>query len=234
MDTPPLAYWSPGQEDRHIRIFVSHRYGSDKQLYDAVLSELRSQGHAIQDVSLSEDMRISGPRGGRLPHLQIQAEIAARIYTADLLIAPARPATTRSDWLTWEFQLAAIGYGVPVLFVKEPNRRYTTQLVSDAAALKLPHAVAEKDAREIVRKAILLIGGRPNWDVRLEEDQAGLRKYRGPVQAMRDKIMRQYPYRASLDTVQSEITTERRQARSVIDVLLGRNRPSRTDGATSS
>jgi hypothetical protein len=109
-----LPFWN-GDEDREIRVFISHRFEADSVLYDEALAKLRSQGHAIQDMSLNVDTLIRGPNGGQRPLLEIKAQVAARIYTSDILMAPARPATTRSEWLSWEIELAAVGYGLPVL-----------------------------------------------------------------------------------------------------------------------
>jgi hypothetical protein len=205
MSSVPLTYWTPGQEERQTRIFVSHRFGRDEALYDSVVDALRRQGHAIQDISLSDDRKVTGPRGGHLPRLEVQAEVAARIYTCDLLIAPSRPGTTRSEWVTWEVQLAAVGYGVPVLFVEEKDSRYHASLVSQIADLGLPHAVAGRTTAEIVRNAIALIGGRPQWDVRQSETDP-TKRFRGPPQAARDSVLRRFPFQARLAAPDAPIT----------------------------
>ena len=85
--TPPFAYWKPGSEERYIHIFMSHRWGQDRELYEQVLSKLRSQGHCIDDVSLNERQQIAGPRGGDVAELNVQAEVAARIFTAEASVS---------------------------------------------------------------------------------------------------------------------------------------------------
>jgi hypothetical protein len=196
----PFQYWTPGSEDRAIRVFISHRYASDRALYDTVIDKLQRQGHAIQDLSLNEQQQLQGPNGGEVPEMSLQAVIAARIYSADLLIAPSRPRTSRSEWLVWEVQLAAISYGVPVLFVNEPGLVNQTRLVSEIARLGLPYAVCGQVSEEIVRKAIDLVKGRPDWAVRQEETDPSLR-FRGPPPAARDTVMRQFPYTPRLPPV---------------------------------
>ena len=194
MNTAPLWYWDPKRDGhRRWRIFISHRHQTDRALYDDVLQTLMRQGHAVQDMSLPENKTISGPKGGQLPAMEIQAQVAARIYTSDLLVAPSRPGATRSEWVTWEVQLAAVGYGVPVLFVREPDLTYNTSLVAEMAKLGLTHAVAERNTQDIVRKAVDLSPARPRWAMRLEEPDQGL-AFRGPPQQARDKIMAQFPF----------------------------------------
>src|SRR5688572_28850437 len=103
MTMTPFEYWRPGAgEERQLRVFISHRYGDDQALYDEVLAALHRNGFSVQDVSLSAAQVLAGPRGGRLPALEVQSEIAARIYTSDVIIAPSRPAVTRSQWVTRE------------------------------------------------------------------------------------------------------------------------------------
>lgn len=193
MSSEAFSYWKPGgDEERQIRVFISHRWGGDRELYTRVLETLRSQGHAIQDISLSEELQMRGPRGGDLPKMEIQAEVAARIYTADLLIAPSKPAVSRSDWVTWEVQLAAVGYGVPILFVKEAEARYNSRLVSEVAAIGAPHALAVRTTESIVRAAIQLVNGRPVWGFREAEPDPTLR-FRGPPRAVRDSVLKRFP-----------------------------------------
>jgi MTH538 TIR-like domain (DUF1863) len=197
MSSAPLSYWKAGQEDRETRIFISYRYDGDEALYDGVLAALTSQGHAIQDISLNKEDLLTGPRGGDRPKMEVQAEVAARIFTADLLIAPSRPAAGKSEWVTWEVALAAIGYGVPVLFVKEQDLTNNTWMVQEIRQLNLPHRVAERSTADIVRNAIDLIGGRPRWAVRQEEpDQT--KRFRGPPQRVRDRVLAKFPYKPRL------------------------------------
>ncbi|MGE3142001.1 MAG: TIR domain-containing protein [Hyphomonadaceae bacterium] len=196
MTSKPLEYWKPGSEERQLRIFISHRYDQDQALYDDVVRSLNKEGHAVQDVSLSARQVLAGPRGGELPELEIQAEIAARIYTSDILVAPSRPGVTRSEWVTWEVQLAAIGYGIPILFVDEEGLRRRTQLVSQVGSLSLKHAVCEPSTPQIVRNIIDLVG-RQTWSMRHEEE-AGPFRYRGPPRVAFEKVIRQFPYQPRL------------------------------------
>jgi len=38
MDTQPFEYWKPGSEERQLRLFISHRWGHDEDLYASVIS----------------------------------------------------------------------------------------------------------------------------------------------------------------------------------------------------
>lgn len=200
--TMPLPFWKPGEEERQLRVFISHRYGGDRSLYDDVIAFLGREGFKVQDLSLSEEHKRAGPRGGRLTKLELQAEVAARIYSADIVIAPSRPAIGRSEWVMWEVQLAAIGYSIPVLFVKERDAIYTANLVAQFEKLGAVHKLCEHDTPSIVRNTISLVGGRPTHAVRAEEDDAKFR-LRGPSAASLAKVMNNFPYRPALADVPS-------------------------------
>lgn len=203
--TTPLSFWKPGSEERRLRIFISHRYEKDDDLYGAVIADLNSQSFHVQDMSLSAKQVMSGPRGGELPTLKIQAEIAARIYTSDILIAPSRVGAGQAEWVTWEVQLAAVGYAIPILFVDhsdDQQRRNT--LVSEAAAVGVKHAVCGHTTPEIVRNVIDLVGGRPKWGIRQNENDQQIR-YRGPLPSSRDDVLRKFPFEARLAAFGTEV-----------------------------
>lgn len=199
MESAPLAYWQPGSEERQLRIFISHRYGKDKDeaLYEGVIRALNCN-FTVQDVSLSASQYMAGPRGGELPKLEVQAEIAARIYTSDVLIAPSRVGVGRSQWVTWEVQLAAIGYGVPILFVNESRtQKLKTSLVSQVDDLGLPYGVSHRDTADIVRGVTELVSARPTWAMRQGENDQHIR-FRGPPQKARDDVMKRFPFQPRL------------------------------------
>lgn len=192
-----FQYWRPGSEERKLRVFISHRHGDDEALYDGVVDALSRNGFPVQDISLSAQQVMRGPRGGKLPKLEVQANIAARIYTADVLIAPSRPAAFRSDWVTWEVHLAAIGYGIPVLFVNKRGHKRRTKLVSDIAELGLPFRDCDPDAEFIARSVADLVDPRPKRAMRLEESDASL-KFRGPTPAAIEDVLTKHPFRPRL------------------------------------
>lgn len=211
MTTTPFEYWRQDSgEERQLRVFISHRYGNDQALYDDVLNALYRNGFAIQDISLSATQVLAGPRGGRLPTLEVQAEIAARIYTSDVVIAPSRPAVTRSHWVTWEVQLAAIGYGIPILFVNERNQQRSTRLVSEVAALDLRYRACNPEVSEIARNVADLVGDtRPDWAFRQKEADNAIR-FRGPTTAALDDVLRKHPLQARLAPVNLPPTHRKR------------------------
>jgi hypothetical protein len=170
-------------------------------------------------MSLTRADRLRGRRGGKRPKTEIQAEVAARIYTSDLLIAPSRPGTSRSDWVTWEVSTAAVGYSVPILFVSQPNTQNMTRLVREISNLSLPHAVAQRDAGDVVRKALQLVDGRPTWDMRQRETDP-TKRYRGPPEAALSQVMTRFPFRARL--AQNETPKTPTKRRSFFQNLLRR------------
>lgn len=204
MTTTPFEYWHPGtDEERQLRVFISHRYVGDQTLYDKVIAAMDKNGFSVQDISLSEREALSGPRGGKLPTMSVQAEIAARIYTSDIVIAPSRPAVSRSQWVTWEVQLAAIGYGIPILFVNQPNQTRRTKLVAEIAELGLAHRACNPVVAEIARNvAELAQNSRPNWAMRRDEADASLR-FRGPTRAALDEVLRKHPFRPRLAPIET-------------------------------
>ncbi|MBU6372365.1 MAG: TIR domain-containing protein [Alphaproteobacteria bacterium] len=197
MATQPFEYWQPGSEERQLRLFISHRWDHDESLYGSVINALNRQGFIVQDMSLSKDQAVKGPRGGSVAQLKIQAEIAARIFTSDILIAPSRVATTSAEWLTWEIQLAAIGYGLPVLFVDQTDQKHRTRLVSEMQDLGAPHAVCEPDTTHIVRAVTSLVSGRPTWAMRQDEPDTNFR-FRGPPRTARYSVLRRFPFQPRL------------------------------------
>ncbi len=210
MTSSQLSYWKPGSEERRLRIFISHRYDKDDQLYTDVIASLNREGFSVQDVSLSARQQMAGPRGGDLPKLKIQAEIAARIYTSDILVAPSRVGAGRSEWVTWEVQLAAVGYAIPILFVdQDEDQQRRAALVSEVAEIGLPHAVCGRVTQEIVANVIRLVGGRPNWAMRETEDDKLIR-YRGPLPSARDDVLKKLPFEARLAGLAPQATEPKR------------------------
>ena len=197
MEAAPFEYWTPGGEERQLRIFISHRYGHDEALYNGVIDALHREGFSVQDMSLSASQAMAGPRGGALPKLEVQAEVAARIYTSDVLIAPSRAGVSRSQWVTWEVQLAAIGYGIPILFVNQRNQQRKTSLVSQVDALGLPYAACNPVTWEIARNVAQLVDTRPNWAMRQDEPENTIR-FRGPPPAARNDVLRKFPFQPRL------------------------------------
>jgi len=115
--------------NRRLRVFVSHRWKEDGELHRILRTDF--ENFQIEDMSLSEDRRMLGARGGMVDEIRIKRELAARIYASDILIAPStkaalKPRKVRSegeyveietDWISWEIQIAAICFNIPVLFV---------------------------------------------------------------------------------------------------------------------
>lgn len=209
MTTTPFRYWEPSDGERQLRVFISHRYGDDEELYNKVLADLTRNGFAVQDLSLSVQQMRRGPRGGRLSELEIQSEVAARIYTSDIVIAPSRPGVSRSQWVTWEVRLAAIAYSIPILFVNQRGQQRSTQLVADVGALELPHAVCEPVIENISRKVAELVSTRPRWGMRQEEPDASIR-FRGPTIAARNNVLAKFPMKSRFAEVDVPVPPRKR------------------------
>jgi hypothetical protein len=209
MTLAPLTYWKAGDEERRLRIFISHRYGKDEAMYGQVIADLNSQKFHVQDMSLAASQIMSGPRGSELPKFAILAEIAARIYTSDILIAPSRADASLSEWVMWEVQLAAVGYAIPILFVDEDQDQPRTSLVSEIADLGLPYDVCNSVPCKIVPNVIRLVGGRPNWGVR-ESEPDNLIRYRGPPASARNAVLTKFPFQPRLTPIDPEPSEPKR------------------------
>jgi len=210
MTTTPFTYWTPADGERQLRVFISHRYGDDQAFYDQVIADLGRNGFAVQDMSLSMDQLRRGPRGGRVSELEIQAEVAARIYTSDVVIAPSRPGVSRSHWVTWEVRLAAVAYSIPILFVNQKNQQRSTQLVADVGDLDLPHAVCEPVIADISRSVAQLVSTRPTWAMRQDEPDPVF-QFRGPTASARSNVLTKFPLRSRFAPVEQTEPARRRR-----------------------
>ena len=148
------------KQRRSLRVFVSHRWDGDAGLHDFMTSDFNE--FEIDDLSLDKSRRLEGVRGGTLDELEIKQEIAARIFGADVVIAPStkaalKPKRTKvdgeyavqnTDWISWEIEIAAVCFNIPVVFVdhkeglQRRNRLY--RRLKEVGA-KVITAVASKD-----------------------------------------------------------------------------------------
>ena len=188
-----FQYWEPGETYRRIRIFFSHRYGDDERLYEETLERLRLTGYAVQDLSLTEDQKIQGPRAGKVSELRISREISARIYSSDILIAPSSKAIAGSDWISWEIELASICYNVPVLFVdRRPDVKRRTSLLSELRDAGAKVDCAEPNALSIANSLARLAGSSYRAVSFEEADERSL--FRGPLRPTLHQVMKRFPY----------------------------------------
>ncbi len=191
-----LSYWEKGKR-RKLRVFMSHRWGSDEALYSSVFDELKKMGFEFEDTSLSKRTGISGPRGGAVNEQKLSREIAALIYASDVVVAPSRRGAGQSDWVAWEVELAGVCYSIPVLFVDHDNdveRR--NFLVAGLRAAEAKCDVAKPNAYDIAFSISRLVNTTPYKGV-LEEAPDERTLYRGPIPAALKDVMNRHPYRPS-------------------------------------
>lgn len=191
-----LSYWEKGS-GRKLRVFMSHRWGDDEPLYSSVFDELKNMGFEFEDTSLSKKSGITGPRGGAVNDLKLSREIAALIYSSDVLVAPSRRGAGQSDWVAWEVELAGVCYSIPVLFVDHDNdveRR--NFLVSGLRTADARCDVAKPNAYDIAFSISRLVNTTPYKGI-IEEAPDDKTLYRGPIQATLKEVMKRHPYRAT-------------------------------------
>jgi hypothetical protein len=187
-----LEYWREG-ERRKLRVFMSHRWDTeDTELYEAVIKRLREQGYSVQDLSLAQGQKVSGPRGGSVAGMTISREIAARIYSSDILLVPSRVGAGLSDWIVWEVELASIAYDIPVLLIDHSNDMQRRSFVAQLKAINARFEVVGPQALEIAFAVANLVFD-PHQAVETKAT-APTRLYRGPQQQILDQVMVHFPY----------------------------------------
>lgn len=213
--------WVPGNP-RRLRVFMSHRYGADAQLYEAITLGIRQQFDDFDDLSLPEDRRIQTPRGREPARHDVMKEIAARIYVSDVVIAPAQVAAGLNDWVSTEIEFAALAYCVPLLFVRMPEMQRHTGLIQKLrlAGLQVSRATFEPEnapggvkpvtriIQAMARMLDLPMKYAPCFPFERSVDPAdnlvppGLlippqqnMHFRGPDAKVLAEVMRKYPYR---------------------------------------
>lgn len=204
---------------RQLRVFISHRWGQHRGLYERTTSELRASFGAFQDLSIPEGKGIFGPRGGYLEDFDIKSQMAARIFSSDLVICPSRVSmgTGAKSSTAYEIELAAVAYSVPIIFLRETNQIRHVRFLKQAKKLKLQHIVANIDEDELTPAVKKFVAK----DTLLRRFPFGRRDaeaiQRSPNGDILHEVMRQYPYLAFegvieiFDTV--EEITERRERR---------------------
>ncbi|HVY84097.1 MAG TPA: hypothetical protein VG943_03130 [Caulobacterales bacterium] len=185
--------WRPGQ-GRRLRVFILQRWGMDEALYHGVLSELTHMGLFVDDLSLAQGR---ADFGARESDPQLGAELAARIYAADVLIAPARRWAGQHDWAAWCIDLAALCYSVPVLLVDhdgDADRRNALTCGARAAGARCD--VVRAQAFDIAAALSRLSQRNPHQSV--PQDAVDVRHvYRGPHKGALSALMRMHPYRSA-------------------------------------
>ncbi|HVZ99983.1 MAG TPA: hypothetical protein VG841_06685 [Caulobacterales bacterium] len=183
--------WRPGQ-GRRVRLFFLERWGREEALYADVIVELTKMGFSIEDLSLAkgraafaEDGEEAGMRG----------EMAARIYSSDVLIAPLKHFSGPRDWAAWSVELAGLCYSVPVMLVElEEHAERRRKLVRPLQAVNARCDVARPQAFDIAFAIARLLQRSPHQAI---PDRAGDSRtlYRGPQRSALSEVMRLHPHR---------------------------------------
>lgn len=187
-----LEYWREG-EKRKLRVFMSHRWDTDDAtLYEDALKHLAKEGYAVQDLSLAQGQKVSGPRGGVVADMKIEREIAARIYSSDILLAPSRVAAGLSDWIVWEVELASVAYNIPVLLIDHAPDMQKRSFVAELKAINARFDVVGDDAGKIAFAVAKLVF--PPYQAVETGPTANTKLYRGPQRDILADVMKRFPY----------------------------------------
>jgi hypothetical protein len=187
-----LEYWTEG-ERRKLRVFMSHRWDTDDaELYETVIKHLGEQGYSVQDLSLAQGQKVSGPRGGSVAEMEISREIAARIYSSDILLVPSRVGAGLNDWIKWEVELAAVAYDIPVLLIDHTNDIHRRSFVAELRAINARFEVVGAQALQIAYAVAKLVFP-PFQSVEMKATTP-TRLYRGPRPQILHDVMNRFPY----------------------------------------
>ncbi len=143
-----------------IRVFISHRWDRDEQMHRIVLGSLRAGRFKVRDLSVTEDARIAGPRGGRVDDVQIKSVISERIQQSEIVVAPAEPLSADARWIEWELDFAAT-FRKPVLFLTDnSNQHRTNRKFGEFQRFGLPVRKSCTDPMEILSNVKAMLADR--------------------------------------------------------------------------
>lgn len=130
-----------------LKIFVSHRWGLDRDLYDFVsVFEGRVSGVGIRNLSIPAEKRITNVHGRDVTTIKLKAEISKLMAEADVIVTSSVAMRNVSDWVMWELELAAFGLSKPILFVDHrENLQLPTRLISDFRGFGVEVYRAQRD-----------------------------------------------------------------------------------------
>lgn len=135
---------------RRLRVFISHRWEQHKADYREVQKQLSEKFGKVQDLSITSDRQLKGPRGGNLEQLQLMSEMAARIFSSDIIISPSNVGMGRSRHTQFEIQTAAVAYSVPIIFLRQRGQIRSAAFVRQAERLGIRHSVADFENGELI------------------------------------------------------------------------------------
>ncbi len=211
--------WRAGRRARPLRVFFSHRYDYGVALYQAVIAGLQNQFTIVEDLSLTQEQQLTGPRGGQVNDYSIAREVASRIYTSDVVIASARVGNGLSEWVSFEVELAAIAFSVPVLFIEEPGTQRYASMVTKLQNIGAKCAVAEIIAEPTgyrqteTTKIVGAIARLVKPPVFRAPPAPGIVKdmrtaWRGPNPSRLQGVMRQWPYEVLETPFESKLSSD--------------------------
>lgn len=185
---------APG-ELRQLRIFISHRWDQHKALYDETTELLEQHFGAFQNLSIPEEKRLVGERGGNREKHELKAQMAARIFVSDVVIMPTNVGMLRKkDSTLFEVQVATLAYSVPTVFVKKPRQKKNIGIVGQAEDLGLRHHIADNTADEIAEAVKKLVSKNMLLSRFHSDGESMVTSSRHPSYKVTDEIMRKFPY----------------------------------------
>ena len=180
---------------RQLRIFISHRHDRHESIYTLALEQMKDHFGELQDLSVPEDAQIKGPRGGFLNDIDMRTRLTARIYSSDILIAPSTVAVGISEWTSFEIELAAFAFSLPILFVKEPDQQKNAALASYVME-NCDRCMEVEMMEDSIADAVIQLMARekPKSQVDVGQFTDELRDRRTPFSGALDDVMSEFPY----------------------------------------
>ena len=202
----------PG-ELRQLRIFISHRWDQHRELYDQTTALIEDEFGAVQNLSVPEEKRLVGERGGDREKHELKAQLAARIYLSDIVIMPTNVGMVRKkDSTLFEVQLATLAYSVPTVFVTKEGQQRNIGIMGQAEALGLKHHIADDAAEKIAEGVKQLVTKQMLKGRFHSEGQTVVSSSRRPSDKVIHAVMRKYPYLKQNKSVSIFHTDEQKQA----------------------
>ena len=179
---------------RRLRIFISHRWNQHAKVYKEIERELVEVFGEIQNLSIPEDKRLEGPNGKYLADYKLKSEMAARIYTSDIILSPSNVGMGTNVNTRYEVEMAAVAYSVPIIFIKLPNQIRSASFVRRAKEIGIEHQIAHLGTGEIAAEVRRYVDHKVlTTQFPIEKAIDGFSQ-RGPKHEVLDGVLRQEPY----------------------------------------
>ena len=136
----------------NLKVFISHRWDYDQELHTR-LSRFSAfeAGINVNDMSITSDRPVVGPRGGIASNSKVFDRIVERMDECHLVAAPSKAARTPNKWVKDELFTAVRFLKKPILFVDhKPGQQQRTSMMIDLSEIGGRIYHADYDDRSVI------------------------------------------------------------------------------------